>query len=304
MMQSEQQVLRLSIIVTLVVAALGVGLGILSGSFAISFDGIYALVDAAMSGLSLVVSRLILRDAAGHDSRRFTMGFWHLEPMVLALNGILLMSVSLYALVNAVGVVLAGGRALEFGVAAIYAVIVSAICFAMFWWQRRANRRLRSAFVDLDARGWAMSGAITLALLLAFGAGVLMQGGPWDHLTPYIDPVVLILVCVVIIPLPYGTVRRAVSDILLVAPSDMLDQVNRVAEETCARHGFSGHRAYVARVGRSQQIELYFLLPPDAPLSGIQTFDAIREDVAERIGAASPHRWLSVMFTGNERWVQ
>ena len=104
---SEQAVLRLSIAMTFVVAAVGIGFGVASGSASIIFDGIYSLTDAVMTSVALLVSSLITQRLSERRQarlvQRFTMGFWHLEPMVLGLNGILLSGAAIYALVTAVG---------------------------------------------------------------------------------------------------------------------------------------------------------------------------------------------------------
>lgn len=86
-LSDESGVLRTSIAVTLVIAGLGIGFGLISGSFSIMFDGIYAMVDASMSLLSLLVVNLITSFAASKGlsrklRERFSVGFWHLEPMV------------------------------------------------------------------------------------------------------------------------------------------------------------------------------------------------------------------------------
>ena len=96
-MLTEQGFLRASIVATVGVAAFGIVFGLLSGSFSIAFDGAYSLVDAGMTILALWVSSLIVRSAkadalSGRLRNRFTMGFWHLEPIVLGLNGTLLMT--------------------------------------------------------------------------------------------------------------------------------------------------------------------------------------------------------------------
>lgn len=53
--KTEQSVLRLSIAVTFLLAAAGIVFGLLSGSFAIVFDGVYALTDAIMTIVALLV---------------------------------------------------------------------------------------------------------------------------------------------------------------------------------------------------------------------------------------------------------
>lgn len=306
---TEQGALRFSIATTLAVAALGIVFGWLSGSFAIVFDGVYSLVDGAMTMIALLVSRLIAGYASvgAQDRRfadRFTMGFWHLEPMVLALNGLMLTGAAVYAFINAVGSLFDGGRALQFGQAIVYASITLLACSAMAAFALRVNRRLRSQLVALDAKGWMMSGAITAALLLAFVVGALVEGTSLAWIAPYIDPAVLALVCVVIIPMPLSTIRQALADILLVTPAELKREVDAVAAATVARHGFASHRAYVARVGRGRQIELYFIVPAGWPPRKLESWDAIRDEVGAALGDASPDRWLTIVFTSDVEWAE
>jgi len=195
-MQTEQGVLRVSISVTFLLAAAGIVFGLLAGSFAIVFDGVYALIDATMTIVALLVSNLIAAStAAGVPTNRlvkhFTMGFWHLEPMVLGLNGILLTGAAIYALINAIGSILAGGRLLAFDYAILYAALTMLIAFGMAAYGKRANRDLDSAFVALDAKAWLMAGGLSAALFVAFAFGYAIQGTTLAWLLPYVDPVAL-----------------------------------------------------------------------------------------------------------------
>ncbi|RWO61325.1 MAG: hypothetical protein EOS14_08555 [Mesorhizobium sp.] len=152
-MFSEQGFLRTSIFATVAVAAFGIVFGLLSGSFSIAFDGAYSLGDAGMTILAVWVSSLIVRSAktdalSGRLRNRFTMGFWHLEPIVLGLNGILLIAVASYALINGVITILHGGNELRFGIAIVYAVVTLAVCLAMALIGTRVNRSLQSDSPD------------------------------------------------------------------------------------------------------------------------------------------------------------
>jgi len=305
----ERGVLRVSIAVTVFVAAFGIVFGLLSRSFSIMFDGVYALVDASMSMLALVVVNLITSYAtetrlSRRLRERFTFGFWHLEPMVLGLNGMLLIGVGCYALINAVSSLLAGGHELRFGFAIVYAVVTFIACVAIAVVETRANRLIGSDFIKLDVRAWVMSGGITAALLIAFCLGYLVQGTPWAWISPYIDPAVLALVCLVIIPLPVASVQQALSEVQLVTPADMMAGVEEVAESIVKKYGFESYRAYVAKVGRARQIELYFIVPPGMPARRMEDWDAIRDEVGDAIGDDTPDRWLTVVFTGDLEWTE
>jgi predicted Co/Zn/Cd cation transporter (cation efflux family) len=304
---TELGVLRISVTVIVLFAGLGITMGLLSGSFAIVFDGVYSLIDACMTTVGLLVARLIAASNAGglRDRRlveRFTMGFWHLEPIVLGVDALLLTGAGIYALIHAVDAFLTGGRELQFGMAVAYAAVTTAVCVAMWRFQLRANRRIRSAFVALDAKGWLMSALIAAALLVAFACGWFVEGTTLDWIAPYIDPAVLALVCLVIIPMPLGTIRQALADILMVTPPDLKRQVDAVAREIVLRYGFIDYRAYVARVGRGRQIELAFIVPRGWPAQTVEQWDLLRDEISEAIGHDTPNRWLTIEFTADPEW--
>lgn len=305
-MKTEQGVLKLSIAMTFVLALAGIGFGLASGAASIIFDGIYSLIDASMTSVALLVSMLITATLTERRqarlAHRFTMGFWHLEPIVLGLTGVLLTGAAIYALVTAVSSLLTGGRDLDFGRAIIYAALVVVVAIAMAVHNHRANRLIGSNFVALDVKGWTMSAGLTGALLVAFAFGWLIQGSTLAWLSPYIDPAILALVCLVVIPLPVPTIRRALSDILLITPPQMKANVDQIAREAVQRHGFLDHRAYVARVGRGRQIELYFIVPKGAAPRPLEDWDAIRDEIGDAIGGESRDRWLTIAFTTDPEW--
>ena len=304
---SEQGVLRVSIAVIVAFAVLGVAFGLLSGSFAIVFDGVYSLIDASMTTVALLVANLISTSTAG-DMRnkrlveRFTMGFWHLEPIVLGVTGLLLTGAAMYALISAIDSFMTGGRELHFGRALGYAAITLVTCIVMWVFETRANRRIGSSFVALDAKGWLMAALLAGALLVAFAAGLLVEGTQWAWMAPYIDPAVLMLVCLVIIPMPLGTIRQALKDILLVTPQDLKDHVDAVARQVVQRYEFIDHRAYVARVGRGRQIERAFSAPANGPARQVEEWDLLRERISEALGGEDANRWLTIEFTADPDW--
>lgn len=168
----------------------------------------------------------------------------------------------------------------------------------------KANRKLRSDFVAMDVKGWVMSASITAALLIAFCFGYAVQGTSLEWVSPYIDPAVLALVCLVIAPLPMSVVRQALADIFLVTPGDLKQHVDAVAQAFIERHGLQSYRAYVAKVGRSREIELYFIVPPQMAAKTIEQWDAWRNEIGEAIGGEGPNRWLTVVFTGDPEWAE
>lgn len=304
---TEQGVLRLSIAGTLLLALAGVALGLFANSSLIIFDGIYGLIDVVMTWLSLLVARLIALSTQADTlqsrlNQRFSMGFWHLEPIVLGVSGTLMIGAALYAFINAVDALTSGGRLIALGPATVFATISLLAEGALAVFVLRANRRIGSDFIALDAKNWIIAASMSACYLVAFIGGVLVRGTPLAWIGPYIDPGILAVVCLFVMVAPLGTVRRALAGILLVAPGELQAHVDTVAREVVARHGFLDYRSYVAQVGRGEQIELFFVVRADDPPRALAEWDRLRDEIGDALGEESPDRWLTIMFTTDLEW--
>lgn len=295
----EQQILRRSIFCTLIIAAMGIVFGIVCGSMSIIFDGMFSALDAGMCSLSLLVSRLLGQP----NSRRFQYGFWHVEPLVLAFNGSLLAFLCLYAFVNAIKGIIDGGRELELGWAIVYALVVSIFCFTIFLKQRRLNKRVKSELIALDTKSWLMSACISSALLVAFLFSWSMEGTRYEHLIVYTDPSVLALLTLILIPVPIKTVIAAVREVLQMTPDTLDTSMENLMDELMAKYNFIDYSHYATRIGRGLFVEIHVVIPPEMENSGVPYFDKIRDEISHAIGESGPHRWLTISFTRDAKWL-
>ncbi|MDO5633592.1 MAG: cation transporter [Micrococcus sp.] len=301
MPRTEQQILRVSLYAILAFSALGITFGLITGSQAIIFDGVFSLWDAVVSIISILVAGLIARTGAEQLSprmqRRFTFGFWHLEPLVIAVSSLFMLAVAVYALVQSVSSLLSGGRDVSYGPALVYAVLVLSLSVSVALVERRANRSVQSALVALDVKGWFMGAAITGALLVAFIVALILEGTEHAWLVPYVDPAVLALVAVALLPVPIGPLREALGHILLVTPTDLHERAEALAEQIVRDEGFTGHRITAARVGRQDLVEVEFRVPRGAQSRPLEEWDAIRERVMNEFDGDHPDQWITVYFT-------
>ena len=295
----EQQILRRSIFCTLFIAIMGIVFGIVCGSMSIIFDGMFSALDAGMCSLSLLVSRLLGQP----HSRRFQYGFWHVEPLVLAFNGSLLAFLCLYAFVNAIKGIVDGGRELELGWAIVYALVVSIFCFTLFLKQRRLNKRVKSELIALDTKSWLMSACISSALLVTFLLSWCMEGTRYEHLIVYTDPTVLALLTLILIPVPIKTVISAVREVLQMTPDTLDSAIESLMDKLMAKYKFIDYSHYATRMGRGLFIEIHVVIPPEMETSGVSYFDNLRDEIAKEIGESGPHRWLTISFTRDAKWL-
>lgn len=292
--QLEAGLLQISIAATIVIAAAGVVIGLLSGSMSIVFDGLFSSIDAVVTVVTLVVARLL----ASEGNHRFQYGYWHLEPLVLALNSSVLVLLCGYAFLNAVQGLMTGGHALRFDMGVVYAVTIGMICFSMVVYLRRANERIESELIGLEVQSWLISGVITLALLIAFAGALLMKGTQFEYLTPYVDPAVLAVLAPAVVLAPLRTARQAFAEIFLITSKEMDGDVQAAAATAVAKHGFISFKSYAVEVGRARFIEISFLVPGDR-VGCVSDFDAIRHEIADELGGTGPEQWLTIVFTAD-----
>lgn len=295
----EQAQLRFSITVTFLVGVSSIAIGLLLHSQSIAFDGFYSLVDVVLTTGSLAVSRLITQDG----SRRFQFGYWHLEPLVVVLNATVLTTTCAYAAITAVHDLTEGGHEIQFGIGAAWAALIGVFSMAMALTMRRRSRKLGSALLDLDARGWLIGASISLAVLAGFGMAAAIRGGPYDHWTPYIDSSVLLLLTIVLLPLPLGSLWHAMREVLQLAPNALDNQVQSVMRAIVDERGYLDFASYVAKIGRMRFIDIHILLPAEADLGTIAAVDEIRAEIAARLGGDIRAEWLNIMFTSNRAWM-
>lgn len=296
--QREQRQLRLSIILTVAVATVGVIFGLWAGSQSIVFDGFFSLIDATMTVVSLIVSRLVTRDG----SRLFQFGFWHLEPLVAGFNGSVMVLSCGYAFLNGIDGLRKGGHSVDFKLAVVYALVISSLSFAMCLYQHQQNRRLQSELLRIDSNGWFMGGSLSAALLISFLAAALAAGTSIEPWSPYVDPAVLTALSLLLSAIPLRIIWRAVHEVFLVAPAELDEHTRDVVGEIAQRYGFPKFKSYVAKTGRADLIEISIITPPHFKIEGVETLDRIRQEIADKLSESGRPHWLTIIFTADEKW--
>jgi cation diffusion facilitator family transporter len=295
---AEQSTLKLSIALTVVLGVVGVSSGLVTGSQAIIFDGMYSFVDVAPSVVSLVVVKLLARGS----SRRFQYGYWHLEPLAAVLRDSILAIACIYAAIDAVTTLTTGGHEVSYGLAALWAggLCITGIVMTVYLYRRA--RMLQSPTLELDARSWMVSASLSLALLIGFAGATAIKGTGFEAVISYLDPVALLLMALLMLPMPLIGLWRSMIDVLQVAPDELDHQVHSVMDSIVRERGFVDYTSYVAKAGRTRFVEIHVLVSADSRID-IAVADGIRHDIAARLNAAFPNFWLTIDFTADRAWL-
>nr|WP_186349941.1 cation transporter [Pseudomonas lundensis] len=281
------------------VAIAGIVTGFISGSQSILFDGFFSLIATFIKVLMLITAQLIAKES----NQRFQFGFWHLEPMVLLIEGSFLLLIAIYAFLNGVFGIINGGREIELGLVILYAAVFTVIEFGYYFWVRRKNRTLKSTLIQFDNISWLVDAMLSVGLLISFLTALALTHQGYAQWAAYVDPAILIVLALSMLAPAFKILKPALRDVLGIAPDALDDKVRAALEIASARHGFEGYKTYVQKHGRARFIEIHIVLPSGYPLTSVKTLDALREEIAELLGKADSARWLTISFTGDRRWI-
>ena len=296
----EQRTLTLSLAAVAGVALLSLAWGTAIESDVVILNGVFSLVSLAGSALYLTAARLVNRPA----DRRFQYGYAHVEPMVSGANGLLVLVICIYAFINGVEGLRAGGDSVSPAGVVWFGALSGAICLAVGAYEWSMARRTGSQLLRNDAREWLIDAAFSLVTLAGFAAVWLLEE-PWrSWWARHADSALVALLALLFLPVPLGVLRQTLRELLHMADADdeLAGRVAAVLREVAAEHDIASHSTHFAKVGRSSFIEVNIVAGPRFDLQTVAQQDALRERIWSALGLAPDRAWLSIVVTADPRW--
>lgn len=299
----EQRAIKFSITGAAAFATIGLIYGVYTHSQSILFDGVYSCISLVMSMLTLWVSKLVVRP----DDDRFQYGYTHLEPLLNVIKAVIISATCIYAMTEGISSLLDGGRVIDLSAAITYACISTfgSLLFGsvIYFYAKKVNSKL----AKIDAIDWLFDCLLSSGILAGFLIAYLMQDSVMGEYIPYLDPVLVILLTTFFLPIPVKIFRDNIREVLLLAPSNELQQQLRdCVEQSIKSMGLEVCHLRMAKIGREFNLNVYVMVDETLDTDSVVSLDQIRQRIAdalEKVDTDSSSMWLEVMFTNDERWV-
>jgi len=296
----EQRTLVLSLVAVVGVALLSLAWGVAIESDVVILNGVFSLVSLIGSVLYLTAARLVTRPA----DRRFQYGYAHVEPLASGANGLLVLVICIYAFINGVEGLRAGGDAVSPAGVVWFGAVSGVICVAVGTYEWGMARRTGSQLLRNDAREWLIDAAFSLVTLVGF-AVVWWLDEPWrTWWASHADSALVALLALAFMPIPLGVLRQTLRELLHMADADreLAARVEAVLREVATEHDVASHTTHVAKVGRSSFIEVNIVAGPRFGLQTVAQQDDLRARIWQSLGLAPDRAWLSIIVTADPRW--
>jgi len=286
----ERTYLRRSLAATGGLALLAVAWGWLAGSQVILLDGAYAVIGMALTWMSLWASRL----AESRPSARYPYGREALVPLAIALQGFALLATLGYAGVEAVRVILGGGGEVAAGALLAYGVVSGVISLVL--WLLLARADSTSDLLLAEARQWAAATVFSLIVAAGAVAALVLRRLGYGAIEPYVDSVLVLVGCALLLPQPITLLRAALRELLEGAPTtDVQQPVQAGVDAVRHRHRLGDPSVRMSKVGRKLYVDVVFLV--EAGRWAVDQEDVVRREMAAELAGLPYELWLSVELT-------
>lgn len=298
-MKKESSTLAFSAFMALLIGCAGITATLASNSQAILLDGLFNLIYFSVALVTIKVSKLASRP----DSESYPFGYSYFESLVNLCKGLLILGVSIFALVDAIAALLAGGREIAAGFAVIYALFATIACSLTAWMMHRSQRYTPSPLVAADKLNWIVNSVISAAVLAAFCMVVVFERLNWNSVVAYVDSVLVIAVVVLCLGVPVRMASQALRELLNKTPEEAIAVPVREAI-TRALAGVDSReiRVRMVRPGRLLYVMVHIVLPEEDSNAALKAQDALRVRIDDEIRRCYSPVVCDVVFTANTHW--
>ena len=295
----ELSALRLSTAGCLVIGCVGLTVAALSDSKAVLLDGAFNLVYAVAGVFTLRVARLV---QAG-DNARYPLGYSFFEPLMNGAKGTLVLGLSVLALFDATYALATGGRNVAAGMAVGYGVFASIACWMLAAIAVRGAKRSGSPLVAADAQNWTVNALISTAVLAGFLAMFVIRGTSYEHLLPYVDPTLVLVVVLISIAVPIRMAWAALMELLNRAPNaEIVDKVEATIAQVVSALPVTELFVRVIQPGRTRYVSAHVVLPKNYTVGDLTLFDSLRDEAQSALVALHETTIVDLLFSADPKW--
>ncbi|MDF0606312.1 cation diffusion facilitator family transporter [Neisseriaceae bacterium TC5R-5] len=296
----EQRTLAFSLYALIFGLFANIVYGLYIKSDAIILNGILFLLYFISAILGLLAAKLVARPA----DKVFQYGYWHVEPMVNCFNGILMVMVCFYALLNGIEGIRHGGHKVDTGGATWFSGLSVVFCLLILLYKKWACRQVNSKLLRNDTGKWVIKTAFSTVTFIGFLFTYFLGDAYSDSWVRYMDSFMVVVLALFLLPTPLRVIIGNMKELLHMSTVDplLLERLNQVIKQIQTDYAIKKHTSHVTQVGRLNLLEINFLVDGQSELQNIKNQDELRSRIWDFVDSPATEIWLSVCFTADERW--
>ena len=269
----NQNVLRSSVICTVIYTVIALTIGFITSSQVNLFDGVFNLVGIALTYLSILAVKFIKKPDRGN----YPFGKEAFEPFIALLQYAIILYICLSNIVTAINTILQGGHAIDLLSGISYGLFGAVYNTLVFGYLKMLTKKHSSAIADVEIDQWKFSLLLSMGILVGFSLSWFLNLTPWTVLTSYVDPALTLVITIMFGRTAILSIKGCIRELLGAKPTGEIEaiiteQVNNV----CTAKDFKDRILRFGKVGGKVIIEIDYVIEKDSPLDSVVEQDKLR----------------------------
>lgn len=247
-------------------------------SHSILMDFVFDIADLIMIGPFLFLVPLLYKPV----TERRPYGFSQMESLFLIVKYSILLWVTVQLAIESIQTIYHGGSTVDGSTIALFEFCVFVGCFIIYWILSYYSKQYESDTIRAELYVWKLDVISSIGVALAFGAQMLLQKTTLAWITPYIDPVVAIIMSLLLMVEPIKMIGISLKELVLFAPKEeIMDEIRRVAQKHIEPSSYKLQFLDVIQTGRKTWVELYISSPDD--MISVLKLNTIRHKIEDEL---------------------
>lgn len=269
---------------------------LISAVIGIAVDSITLILDASGSlvifGVALLMHKTIRKINMPPDDF-YHFGYGKYEPMTVVVQSCLIIAVCIVSLKFAIQDIIHAEDITNYNLAVAGTFTVGIIGVVVATYLRFIALRTGSAVLRTASIHWTLDTFMSFAIFAGFFCGLLLKNFGYSKITPYIDPVMAMILAVVFICIPIKEMTKNALELLDAAPErGIREKVKKVAEQYKPK-SFGIHRLRARKAGKKIFIDICFLVDENLTISDA---NSLAENFERDLKGHLPHCDVVVYF--------
>ena len=299
MQKREKSAMSVSLYGNLVFVVIELVMALVTDSQAVLLDAVYDGVEFCMLLPSIFLIPLLYKPS----NEEHPFGYMQIETIFVVVKGITMTAVTFGLIFSNINLMLHGGHIVSFHTVAgfeLFACILGIIVTVYLYYK---NKQMESPLINMEMQGWRIDSFISLGMTVAFLLPMLIPFDWFQHIVPYLDQLITIVLSLVMIPTPIHTVITGIRDLMLIPPEEeTIDDIKETIEPIIGVYGHKNLYYDIVRTGRKLWISVYISFEKD--IVSLSKFKQLQDQCIKALASKYSDFYFELLpdieFTGIE----
>lgn len=299
MQKREKSAMSVSLYGNLVFVVIELVMALVTDSQAVLLDAVYDGVEFCMLLPSIFLIPLLYKPS----NEEHPFGYMQIETIFVVVKGITMTAVTFGLIFNNINLMLHGGHIVSFHTVAgfeLFACILGIIVTVYLYYK---NKQMESPLINMEMQGWRIDSFISLGMTVAFLLPMMIPFDWFQHIVPYLDQLITIVLSLVMIPTPIHTVITGIRDLMLIPPEEeTIDDIKETIEPIIGVYGHKNLYYDIVRTGRKLWISVYISFEKD--IVSLSKFKQLQDQCIKALASKYSDFYFELLpdieFTGIE----